>query len=362
MNSIGNMLRLTTFGESHGAAIGGVLDGMPAGMRVDMDNVRLWMSRRRPGSTSLGTARREADEPQFISGLLDGVTTGAPIALVIPNGDARPADYDSMRDMYRPNHADYTYQMRYGMRDTRGGGRSSARWTAAVTAAGALAAQWLAGRHGIRIAAYTSRIGGVALAGGYLTVAEAACRYDNDVRCPDAASVAAMEAEILRARAEGDSVGGTVSCVIEGLPAGIGSPMFGKLSARLSAAMFSINAVKAFEIGDGVSLAEVRGSQVADEWIEAPDERRGIRTAANHSGGIQGGITNGEPVTFRVTFKPTPTISRSLRTVDSDGRGCELSARGRHDPCVVPRAVPVVEAMAALAVADALIEAHGYRQ
>ena len=362
MNSIGNMLRLTTFGESHGTAVGGVLDGMPSGVRVDMDNVRLWMRRRRPGSTSLGTARREDDEPQFISGLLDGVTTGAPVAFVIPNGDARPADYDSMRDMYRPNHADYTYQMRYGIRDTRGGGRSSARWTAAVTAAGALAAQWLALRHGVSIAAYTSRIGGAALAGGYLTVAEAASRYDNDVRCPDAAAVAPMEAEIVRARAGGDSVGGTVSCVIEGLQAGVGSPMFGKLSARLSAAMFAINAVRAFEIGDGVSLAGEFGSQVADEWLEAPDDLRGIRTAANHSGGIQGGITNGEPVTFRVTFKPTPTIARTLRTVDRGGQGCELNARGRHDPCVGPRAVPVVEAMAALTVADALIEAYGYHQ
>lgn len=360
MNSLGNALKLSTFGESHGAAIGGILDGMPAGVRLDLDDIRLQLARRRPGATSLTTSRNERDEVSFLSGLLDGVTTGAPIAFVIANNDARPEDYEAIKALYRPGHADFTYEARYtGIRDWRGGGRSSARWTAAVVVAGAIAGQWLVPR-GIRIAAYTSAIGRFRLPdmGSYMPSPEAI--YSTDVRCPMPIPAAAMAELIKRARAVGDSVGGVVSCRIRGVPAGIGSPMFDKLSSRLAAAIFSINAVKGFDIGDGFAMSRVRGSEVVDEWEPAIGDARGMRTKTNHSGGIQGGISNGEDITFRVAFKPTPTLSRPLLTVDRDRRPVIFKGLGRHDPCVVPRAVPVVATLTAFVIADALLEARGY--
>lgn len=356
MNSFGNKLRLTTFGESHGPVTGGVIDGMPPGFEIDMDHIRLWLERRRPGASDLTSPRREPDEVTFISGLMDGRTTGAPIAFTVNNVNTRPGDYERLRNTYRPCHADFTYEARYGgVRDWRGGGRSSARWTVAAVVAGAIAMQWLATR-GIRIAAYTSRIERVRLPDLGSVVPRDEQIYANPVRCPLEIPAQRMADRIRRAREVGDSVGGVVSCVVKGVPAGVGSPMFDKLSSRLASAIFSINAVKGFEIGDGFGMSRVRGSQVVDEWSPAPDDPRGMHTTTNHSGGIQGGISNGENITFRVAFKPTPSLARPLLTVDRERRPVIVKTPGRHDPCVVVRAVPVVAAMSALAVADAMLD------
>ena len=347
MNSIGNILRLTTFGESHGVAIGGVLDGYPAGVLIDEEFVRHEMKRRRPGQSAITTSRNEADEVQFLSGIFEGRSTGAPIAFTIMNSNNRSADYENLRETFRPSHADYVYDCKYGVRDHRGGGRSSARETAVRVCAGALAKLALA-QLGIDIKAFTSQVGEIALPGGYeaydLSLAES-----NAVRCPDASVAASMEQLILEVKRAGDTVGGIVTCVVKGAPVGLGEPLYDKLSASLASAMMSINAAKGFEYGNGFAAAAGRGSQ--QNGIFYNDGGR-IATRTNNSGGIQGGISNGNDICFKVAFKPVATLLMEQPTVTKGGEETVLLARGRHDPCVVPRAVPVVEAMAALVVLD----------
>lgn len=347
MNTIGTQVRLTTFGESHGIAIGGILDGFPSGVVVDEDFVRSEMRRRRPGQSAVTTARNEADEVQFLSGIFEGRTTGTPIGFLIHNTNNRSNDYDNLRDAFRPSHADYTYSAKYGVRDHRGGGRSSARETAVRVCAGALCKLALA-QMGITVQAYTSQVGDIKLEGSYkdynLALAE-----ENIVRCPDAEKAAAMERLILDVKRNGDTIGGIVTCVAKGVPAGIGAPLYNKLSSSLAAAMMTINATKGFDYGDGFASVTGRGSQQNDIFF---DDNGAINTRTNHSGGIQGGISNGQDIYFRVAFKPVATILSEQQTVGVDGKDTIISARGRHDPCVVPRAVPVVEAMAALTILD----------
>lgn len=350
MNTLGQNLTLTTFGESHGPAIGGVLDGFPAGITVDTEYVRQCMQRRRPGQSTVTTGRQEKDEVEFLSGLLDGVSTGAPIAFIIRNSDQHSSDYDELKDLFRPSHADYAWEQRYGIRDWRGGGRSSARVTAPICVAGAMAQ--LAMRKllpGVQITAFTSQIG------PYSTNPAKDMEYTPDmvetnaVRCPDAELASRMEALIHDLRKEQDSVGGCVTCTVKGLPAGIGNPVFDKLEAALAAAMLGINAAKGFEYGDGFASASQRGSEHNDA-LRMQDGK--VTALTNHSGGIQGGISNGQPLRFRVAFKPTPTIGREQMTVTRSGQDTIVAAKGRHDPCVVPRAVPVVESLTALVLLD----------
>lgn len=347
MNSIGQLLRLTTFGESHGVAIGGVLDGFPSGIAIDEEFVGSEMRRRRPGQSAITTQRNEQDEVKFLSGIFEGRSTGAPIAFMITNANNRSNDYDNMRDVYRPSHADYVYDCKYGVRDHRGGGRSSARETAVRVCAGALAKLAL-GQLGITVQAYTSQVGGIILEDGY-DAYDLALVENNAVRCPDAAKAAEMEQLILDVKRQGDTVGGVVTCVAKGVPAGLGEPLYGKLSASLAGAMLSINAVKGFEYGNGFAAAEGRGSQQNDIFY---NDNGSIATRTNNSGGIQGGISNGNDIYFRVAFKPVATLLMEQPTVRKDGAETSLLAHGRHDPCVVPRAVPVVEAMAALVLLD----------
>lgn len=347
MNTIGTQVRLTTFGESHGIAIGGILDGFPSGVVVDEDFVRSEMRRRRPGQSAVTTARNEADEVQFLSGIFEGRTTGTPIGFVIHNTNNRSNDYDNLRDAFRPSHADYTYSAKYGVRDHRGGGRSSARETAVRVCAGALCKLALA-QMGITVQAYTSQVGDIRLEGSYADY-NLALAEENIVRCPDAEKAAAMERLILDVKRDGDTIGGIVTCVAKGVPAGIGAPLYNKLSSSLAAAMMTINAAKGFDYGDGFASVTGRGSQQNDIFF---DDNGTINTRTNHSGGIQGGISNGQDIYFRVAFKPVATILCEQPTVGVDGRDTIISARGRHDPCVVPRAVPVVEAMAALTILD----------
>lgn len=323
MNTFGTIFRLTTFGESHGPAIGGIIDGMPSGMTVDFDSLEAMMARRRPNSSAASTSRREADHPEFLSGIFNGVTTGTPIAFVIANSDMRSSDYGDIARAFRPSHADYTYEAKYGpWRDYRGGGRASARETAVRVVAGALAKQALAGM-GIEVSARVSSIGPLGT--------------DRKAEWPGL---------IERVKADGDTIGGTVECSVRGVPAGLGEPLFDKLQARLAAAMMSIPAAKGFEYGMGFAGTEMRGSEVMDCFN--PD----FTTQTNHSGGIQGGISNGMPIEMRVAFKPVATLMRELPTVDREGNPVTLPPRGRHDVCVVPRAVPVVESMAAMVILD----------
>lgn len=354
MNTFGTNLRLTTFGESHGAAIGGVLDGMPAGIAIDLAEVQRQLDRRRPGQSDIVSPRREADRVNILSGLFEGVTTGTPIGFTIANTSQHSADYEEMRHAFRPSHADYTYIAKYGIRDHRGGGRASARETAARVAGGAFARQALALK-GIAVTAYTAQIGSIALAAGYPLPSPEMIEA-NEVRCPDPDTAARMRELILEVRKSGDTVGGIVRCVVTGLPAGLGEPVFGKLQAMLATAMMGIPAAKGFDIGMGFDGASRLGSEMIDEFDIAPDGS--VTTRTNHSGGIQGGISNGAPVTMRVAFKPVATLLRDVSTVDDAGNRIILHARGRHDPCVVPRAVPVVEAMAALTILDAMLTAR----
>ncbi len=341
-------MTLTTFGESHGAAIGGVLDGMPAGVRIDLDEVQRFVDRRRPGQSAMTTSRNEADRVEVLSGIFEGVTIGTPIGFIIRNKDHHSADYSEIKDCYRPSHADYTYDAKYGLRDYRGGGRSSARETAARVVAGAIAMQAL--KHwGIGITGFTSQIGKVALGDSDVDLS---IIDNNDVRCPNEVVAEQMHDEVLSARADGDSVGGTVSCVITGVPAGVGEPVFGKLHAQLGAAMLGINAAKGFEYGDGFAFASARGSEVMDRFASKDGK---ICTLDNHSGGIQGGISNGAPINFKVAFKPVATLMRDIETIDCNGKPMTLHPHGRHDPCVVPRAVPIVEAMAAIVLLDNIL-------
>lgn len=352
-NKFGEIYTLTSFGESHGPAIGGVVDGMPAGVPINLDELQRMLDRRRPGQSSVSTPRREADKVEVLSGIYNGVTLGTPIGFIIRNTNQHSADYSEIERCYRPSHADYTYSAKYGVRDPRGGGRASARETAARVVAGALAMQVL-GQLGIRVRAYTAQIGSVAIKADYKELNLSLDSIDaNIVRCPDAAAAQAMVAEIGRARAEGDSLGGIVGCVVSGAPAGLGDPVFGKLHARLASAMMSINAVKGFDYGLGFGFAGMRGSEANDRFV--PDGHGGITTATNNSGGIQGGISNGGDIYMRVAFKPVPTLMRDVDTVDTEGRPMVLHASGRHDPCVIPRAVPVVEAMAAMVMLDSYL-------
>lgn len=350
-NSFGNIFRLTSFGESHGAAIGGVIDGMPAGIAIDLDAVQRELDRRRPGQSAIVTARNEKDRVRILSGIFEGVTTGTSIGFIIENENQHSADYGNIKDAFRPSHADYTYTTKYGLRDYRGGGRSSARETAARVVAGAFARQALA-QLGIDLYAYTSQVGEIALSRDYRLYSRDAIDT-NAVRCPDAAKAAEMELLIKQVKGEGDTIGGIITGVITGVPVGLGEPVFGKLHAMLGAAMLSINAVKGFEYGDGFDFATRRGSEVNDAFTTDSEGR--VRTATNHSGGIQGGISNGEDIIFRVAFKPVATLLRDVNTIDKDGNSITLKARGRHDPCVLPRAVPIVEAMAAMVILDAYL-------
>ncbi|MBR3101445.1 MAG: chorismate synthase [Muribaculaceae bacterium] len=346
-NTFGTIFRLTSFGESHGPAIGGVIDGVPAGVSIDMAQLQRFVARRRPGQSSIATSRNECDEVEFLSGIYNGVTLGTPIGFVIRNNDQRSADYDLLARCYRPSHADYTYEAKYGLRDPRGGGRASARETAARVVAGALAMQLLE-KLGVSVTAYTSQVGNVKLETGYSRL-DLSSIDNNPVRCPDAEVASRMQAEIEAARLEGNTLGGMVSCVATGVPAGCGEPVFGKLHAQLGAALLSINAAKAFELGTGMRFASARGSEVMDTFV---CKNGVIGTQTNHSGGVQGGISNGEDIYFNVVFKPVATLMRPVETIDREGRQVTLPPRGRHDPCVVPRAVPIVEAMTAMVLLD----------
>ena len=350
-NSFGNIFCLTALGESHGAAIGGIIDGMPAGIAIDLDAVQRELDRRRPGQSAIVTARNEKDRVRILSGIFEGVTTGTSIGFIIENENQHSADYGNIKDAFRPSHADYTYTTKYGLRDYRGGGRSSARETAARVVAGAFARQALA-QLGIDLYAYTSQVGEIALSRDYRLYSRDAIDT-NAVRCPDATKAAEMEQLIKQVKGEGDTIGGIITGVITGVPVGLGEPVFGKLHAMLGAAMLSINAVKGFEYGDGFDFATRRGSEVNDAFVT--DDAGHVSTATNHSGGIQGGISNGEDIIFRVAFKPVATLLRDVNTIDKDGNSITLKARGRHDPCVLPRAVPIVEAMAAMVILDAYL-------
>lgn len=346
MNTFGNIFRLTSFGESHGAAIGGIIDGCPAGIEVDMDFIQNELNRRRPGQSKITTPRNEADKVEFLSGIFEGKTTGTPIGFVIWNANQHSSDYDNMKALFRPSHADYTYQQKYGIRDHRGGGRSSARETIARCVGGALAKLAL-DQLNISVTAYTSQVGGIKLDKLYseydLNTIE-----DTPVRCPDASKAEEMIALINEVKSKGDTIGGVITCVIKGTPVGLGEPVFGKLHAALGNAMLSINAVKGFEYGDGFEVNH-RGSEVNDEFY---DKGGKVSTRTNHSGGIQGGISNGQDIYFKVAFKPVATILMQQHTVDNEGHETDLKARGRHDACVLPRAVPIVEAMAAMTILD----------
>lgn len=347
MNTFGNIFRLTSFGESHGVAVGGVIDGCPAGFELDFQEIQRELDRRKPGQSRITTPRKEDDEVQFLSGIYEGKTTGTPIGFVVWNKNQHSSDYDNMKQVYRPSHADYAYQMKYGIRNPRGGGRSSARETISRCVAGAVAKQILA-KKGIGIKAYTSQVGAIRLEGSYADY-DLDRVEDNPVRCPDPQKAREMEELIAKVKAEGDTIGGVITGVIKGVPVGLGEPVFGKLHAALGDAMLSINAAKGFEYGDGFDAALYRGSERNDRFF---NDNGKINVRTNHSGGIQGGISNGQDIYFRVAFKSVATLLMEQETVDTDGNDAVLKAKGRHDPCVLPRAVPIVEAMAAMTILD----------
>lgn len=341
-NSFGHLFKLTTFGESHGAAIGGIIEGCPAGLQLDHQAVQQELNRRKPGQSAIVTQRKEPDEVRFLSGLFEGKTTGTPIGFIIENTNQKTKDYSHLKDRYRPSHADYVYDRKYGFRDYRGGGRSSARETACRVVAGAVARQLLPG---VTINAYVSAVGPVTLKKSYREL-DLSNTETNPVRCPDTATAVEMEAYIRQIRKEGNTVGGIVSCVARNVPAGLGEPVFKKLHAELGAAMLSINAVKGFEYGSGFRGSSMKGSEHNDLYKEDGT------TKTNFSGGIQGGISNGMDIYFNVAFKPVATLMQDQETIDSEGNTIKITGKGRHDPCVVPRAVPIVEAMTALVLAD----------
>ena len=345
-NSFGNILTLTTFGESHGAAIGGVIDGFPAGVKIDFHEIQRMVARRRPGQSVITTSRNEADEVEVLSGVMEGISLGTPIGFIIRNTNQHSSDYSDIAKCFRPSHADFTYQSKYGIRDFRGGGRSSARETAARVVAGAFAMQALK-QLNISITAYTSQVGEISTNKPY-TALNLSDIDNNIVRCPDAEIAREMIA-ITDAKVKGDTLGGVVTCVIKGVPVGLGEPVFSRLNAQLGSAMLSINAAKGVDFGLGFGFVNRRGSEVVDCFTA---ENGCIRTVTNHSGGIQGGISNGEDIYFKVAFKPVATLLQDVDTVDVDGNPMVLRAKGRHDPCVVPRAVPIVEAMAAMVILD----------
>lgn len=346
MNTFGNIFRLTSYGESHGAAIGGVIDGCPAGIEIDMGFIQSELNRRRPGQSKITTPRKEADEVEFLSGIYDGKTTGTPIGFIIRNNNQHSSDYDNLKDIYRPSHADYTYTEKYGIRDHRGGGRSSARETIARCVGGAIAKLALK-QINVDVTAYTSQVGAIKLEKLYKEY-DLSLIESTPVRCPDMDTAAEMISLIEEVKSKGDTIGGVITCVIKGTPTGLGEPVFGKLHAALGGAMLGINAVKGFEYGDGFDVAH-RGSEVNDVFFI---DNGKISTHTNHSGGIQGGISNGQDIYFRVAFKPVATILMHQDTVNKSGEETNLKARGRHDACVLPRAVPIVEAMAAMTILD----------
>jgi len=351
MNSYGTLFKISTFGESHGPAIGVIIDGCPAGLDIDESFIQSELDRRKPGQSRITTQRKEDDTFKVLSGVFEGKSTGTPIAIVIENQDQRSKDYSHIQNTFRPSHADYTYETKYGVRDYRGGGRSSARETAARVAAGAVA-KLLLKTMGMEINAYVSQVGD--LKAPPYTQLDLTKTEDNIVRCPDAITAEKMISLIDQVRLGRDTVGGVVTCVIKNTPVGLGEPVFDKLHAELGKAMLSINAVKGFEYGSGFEGVALRGSQHNDEFYN--DGKR-IRTRTNHSGGIQGGISNGEDIYFNVAFKPVATIMQDQASVDKDGNEAIVSGKGRHDPCVVPRAVPIVEAMAALVIGDFYLRA-----
>ena len=341
-NSYGTLFRITTFGESHGEALGGIIDGCPPGITIDLDAIQNDMQRRKPGQSAIVTQRKENDEVQFLSGIFEGKTTGTPIGFIIPNTNQKSDDYSHIKDNYRPSHADYVYEKKYGIRDYRGGGRSSARETASRVVAGAVAKQIL---EGIKINAFVSSVGDIFIDKPYQAL-DFSKTENNPVRCPDQETAVRMEEYIKQIRKEGDTVGGTVTCVIQNVPIGLGEPVFDKLHAELGKAMLSINAVKGFEYGSGFCGAKMKGSEHNDLY------NTDGTTKSNLSGGIQGGISNGMDIYFRVAFKPVATIMQLQESLDNKGNITEMHGKGRHDPCVVPRAVPIVEAMAAIVLAD----------
>ena len=347
MNTFGTIFRLTSFGESHGRGIGGVIDGMPAGIKIEYDFIQNELNRRRPGQSSIVTPRKENDKVEFLSGVYEGYSTGAPIGFVIYNENQHSSDYNNLKETFRPSHADYTYTQKYGIRDHRGGGRSSARETIARCVAGALAKLVLK-ELSIDIKAFTSQVGNISLSKDYRQY-DLSRIEENIVRCPDEKKAAKMIALIDEVRAVGDTIGGVITCVIQNMPVGLGDPVFNKLHAELGGAMLGINAVKGFEYGMGFDGVQYRGSQMNDVFVQK-DGR--VSTLTNNSGGIQGGISNGEDIYFRVAFKPVATILRDIQTLDKSGAEVILKAKGRHDPCVLPRAVPIVEAMAAIVILD----------
>ena len=357
MNTFGELFRLTTFGESHGPGVGGVIDGMPPGVEVDLDFIQHELNRRRPGQSALTTARKEGDKVEILSGVFEGKTTGCPIGFLVRNENQHSNDYDNLRNLFRPSHADFTYFKKYGLRDHRGGGRTSARETIARVVGGAFAKLALR-RLGISITAYTSQVGHIALSGTYADL-DLSLVESNPVRCPDEKVAAEMAKLIAEVKAEGDTIGGIISCVVKGCPPGLGEPVFGKLHARLGAAMLSINAVKGFEYGAGFAGVTQRGSEQNDVFVRRSDGS--IGTLTNRSGGIQGGISNGEDIYFRVAFKPVATLLREQQTVDIAGNAVSVKARGRHDPCVLPRAVPIVESMTSMVLLDSYMFYSRYK-
>lgn len=355
-NSFGQSFRITTFGESHGPAIGVVIDGCPAGLHIQPGDIQQELDRRRPGQSAIVTQRKETDEVEILSGVFEGRSLGTPIALLIRNQDARSKDYSHIAKAFRPSHADYTYHAKYGHRDYRGGGRSSARETAARVAAGAIA-KLLLKKEGIAVNAYVSSVGNITLEKDYREL-DFAKTENNPVRCPDPETAARMEALIREVRKAGDTIGGTVACVVSGCPPGLGEPVFDRLHADLGKAMLSINACKGFEIGSGFSGTTLRGSAHNDAFFMEAGQ---VKTRTNHSGGVQGGISNGMDIYFRAAFKPVATIVPSQDSIDEAGNPVKVEGKGRHDPCVLPRAVPIVEAMAALVLADHLLRHRGSR-
>ena len=351
MNTFGTLFRLTTFGESHGPALGGVIDGCPAGIDIDLDFIQAELDRRRPGQSRLTTSRNEGDRVELLSGVFEGKSTGQPIGFIIRNENQHSTDYDNMRDVFRPSHADYTYYKKWGIRDHRGGGRSSARETVSRVVGGAIAKLCLR-QMNIEVLAWTQQVGDIACSRDWQSL-DLSLIEENDVRCPDPDKAKQMADLIMQVKAEGDTIGGVIAGVIKGCPVGLGEPAFGKLHAMLGSAMLSINAVKGFEYGEGFDGVSQRGSEQNDIFVPEPKT-----FLTNHSGGIQGGISNGQPINFRVAFKPVATLLRPQQTIDINGQTTTLQARGRHDPCVQPRAVPVVEAMAAMTILDAVLLAR----
>ncbi|MBF6627917.1 MAG: chorismate synthase [Proteiniphilum sp.] len=352
MNTFGTIFRLTTFGESHGEAVGGVIDGCPPGLEIDMEFIQSELDRRRPGQSRITTPRKESDRVQFLSGLFEGRSTGAPIGFMVSNENQQSSDYDHLKEVFRPSHADFTYQQKYGIRDHRGGGRSSARETLSRVVGGAVAKLWLR-QMNVDIIAYSSQVGEIALEHDY-TKYDLSLIEETPVRCPDPEKAEEMIKLINEVRYQGDTIGGIITCVIKGVPVGLGEPVFGKLHAALGSAMLGINAVKGFEYGTGFNVSQ-RGSEVNDVFY---NDKGIISTRTNRSGGIQAGISNGQDIYFRVAFKPVSTILTEQQTVDVEGNDTTIKARGRHDPCVLPRAVPIVEAMAAMTIMDSFLIAR----